>query len=178
MRRIRSREPAELEITSFMNLMIILVPVLLLNMVFANITVIDLALPAAGKAQASETPIENQTLELVVLPQEVRINFPAGKTVKTIPATPNSSAAYAYKDLGEALKDIKRSFQNRDIKKRDILILSQPDTPYQTIVQLMDTVRSYKTVIAGSEVDAELFPSISLGDAPVFAGANDKGGNS
>lgn len=171
MRRIRSREPAELEITSFMNLMIILVPVLLLNMVFANITVIDLALPAAGKTQASDKPIENQTLELMVLPGELRLNFPAGKTVKVIPASNDVADAYDYAELSESLQDIKRSFQNRDIEKRDILILSQPDTPYQTIVKLMDTVRSYSAVLAGSEVDAELFPSISLGDAPVVAKA-------
>ena len=31
----------------------------------------------------------------------------------------------------------------------------------------MDTVRSFKAVVAASLVDAELFPLISLGDAPV-----------
>jgi hypothetical protein len=30
----------------------------------------------------------------------------------------------------------------------------------------MDTVRSYDAVVAGSLVEAELFPEISLGDAP------------
>ena len=38
-RRPRNRE-AELDITAFMNLMIVLVPVLLLGMVFSRITVI------------------------------------------------------------------------------------------------------------------------------------------
>ena len=163
MRRIRSREPAELEITSFMNLMIILVPVLLLNMVFANITVIDLALPAAGESKQTDKPIENQTLELVVHPEAFYLNFPAGKTVKVVD---KKEGAYDYAALADALKDIKRSFQNRDLEKRDILVLSQADTDYQTIVRIMDTVRSYRAVVAGSEVDAELFPSISLGDAP------------
>ena len=52
------------------------------------------------------------------------------------------------------------------IEKKDILILSQPDTSYQTIVRSMDTVRSFKAVVAASVVEAELFPAISLGDAP------------
>ena len=47
------------------------------------------------------------------------------------------------------------------------MILSQQDTDYKTIVKVMDTVRSFKAVVAASVVDAELFPVISLGDAPV-----------
>ena len=39
-------------------------------------------------------------------------------------------------------------------------------TPYQVIVTAMDTVRSFKTVVAISVVEAELFPEISFGDAP------------
>ena len=56
MRRSRFRQKeAELDITSFMNLMIILVPVLLMNMVFSHITVLDLQLPdLALPEQASE----------------------------------------------------------------------------------------------------------------------------
>lgn len=41
----RFKADAELNITSFMNLMIILVPVLLMGMVLARTTVLDLKLP-------------------------------------------------------------------------------------------------------------------------------------
>ena len=40
-----ARQEAELDITSFMNLMIVLVPVLLMMMVFSKITVVELQLP-------------------------------------------------------------------------------------------------------------------------------------
>ena len=53
--------------------------------------------------------------------------------------------------------------------KRDITILLERDTDYQTVVTVMDKVRSYKTLQAFDVVDAELFPEISLGDAPVAA---------
>ncbi len=43
----RHREEAELEVTPFMNLMVVLVPVLLLSLVFTHTTVIDLDFPAA-----------------------------------------------------------------------------------------------------------------------------------
>jgi len=36
-------------------------------------------------------------------------------------------------------------------------------------VTVMDTVRSYKAVVAGSVVNAELFPEISIADAPSVA---------
>ena len=44
------------------------------------------------------------------------------------------------------------------------------DTSYQTLVTVMDKVRSYPTVAQLEVVQAELFPVISLGDAPVPAG--------
>jgi len=50
--------------------------------------------------------------------------------------------------------------------KKAITILSEIDTDYQTLVTAMDTSRSYKTTIATSVVDAELFPEIAFGDAP------------
>ncbi|HBF48288.1 MAG TPA: biopolymer transporter ExbD, partial [Shewanella frigidimarina] len=52
------------------------------------------------------------------------------------------------------------------IEKNDIVLLLDPAVDYQTIVSAMDTVRSFKAVVAANLVDAELFPMISLGDAP------------
>ena len=49
--RYRARakgDPAQLDITAFMNLMVILVPFLLITAVFSRIAVLDLSLPRAG----------------------------------------------------------------------------------------------------------------------------------
>lgn len=54
--------------------------------------------------------------------------------------------------------------------KRDIVIMARKQTSYQSLVSAMDTVRSYETVVAGSVVDAELFPEISIADAPQNVG--------
>lgn len=162
--RKRQREEADLEITSFMNLMIILVPVLLMSMVFSHITVLDLTLPdlAADSSASTESP-ENQMLELVILQDRFVVNYPAGTPLKTVL---KKDGEYDYPLLSQVLQEVKRLLQDRGVQKRDIFILSQPDTDYQTIVSAMDTVRSFKAVVAASVVDAELFPEISLGDAP------------
>ena len=52
-----------------------------------------------------------------------------------------------------------------EAEKRDITLLAEPNTDYQTLVTVMDTVRIYPAVVAASLVDAVLFPDISLGEA-------------
>ena len=166
--RFRSRE-AELDITSFMNLMIILVPVLLMSMVFSHISVLELKLPDLASNSAPSNDPKNDGLELVILETELVVNYPAGAPLKRIVkiTDPESNElVYDFKLLSDVLQDIKRQLRDNGIEKQDIMILSQPDTEYQTIVTAMDTVRSFKAVVAASLVDAELFPAVSLGDAP------------
>lgn len=162
--RKRARTEADLDITSFMNLMIILVPVLLLSMVFSHISVLDLKLPdlAADEAAPSDDP-EQKALEVVIQPGQFVVNYPAGTPLKTVP---NNDSGYDFALLSDVLQEVKRQLKEQGVDKRDIFILSQPDTDYQTLVSTMDTVRSFKAVVAASLVEAELFPEISLGDAP------------
>ena len=48
----------------------------------------------------------------------------------------------------------------------DATLLLEPDIPYDTMVQVMDNLRAARVVQAGSLQTAELFPDISIGDAP------------
>ncbi len=171
--RRKLNQEAELDITSFMNLMIILVPVLLMTMVFSRITVIDLTLPEAGAGDASDTD-KPKVLEVVIFEDFIDVNYPAGTRLKRIekveipseePGQP-ATVDYNYPFLSLTLQEIKRQLKEQGTEKRDVLLLSQPDTNYQTLITAMDTVRSFKTVLITDVVDAELFPQISLGDAP------------
>ena len=63
-RHKKLKEEAELNVTSFMNLMIVLVPVLLMNMVFSQLAVLDLRLPAGD--QPGEVNPEDVTLEVTI----------------------------------------------------------------------------------------------------------------
>lgn len=161
--RRRAKEEADLDITSFMNLMIILVPVLLMSMVFSHITVLDLKLPDLAPNSANDNPEKNDALEVVIYTNKLVINYPAGSPVKTLSKV---DGAHDFAMLSTYLQEIKRQLAVKGKEKRDIFILSQADTDYQTIVTTMDTVRSFQTVVVASEVEAELFPEISLGDAP------------
>lgn len=167
-RRHGSAKPeAELDITSFMNLMIVLVPVLLLNMVFSHITILELNLPPASSAPATPDK-NNKDLELLISKQRLALYYPSGTLIATIE---QRNKAYDFSKLSTYLQDVKRQLQSAGQDKKDIILLSAPDVDYQTIVSVMDAVRSYQAVVAAEVVNAELFPDISLGDAPVSAQA-------
>jgi len=166
----RKRHPrgveAELDITAFMNLMIVLVPILLLGMVFSRITVIDVKLPA-GAAGEPDAADDNKHIELVIRTDSMRVDFPRGILLKKIPMT--ESGDYDFELLSLVLQEVKRQLREKGQEKRSITILSESEIDYQTIVSAMDTVRSFKAVVAASVVDAALFPEISFGDAPLLA---------
>lgn len=160
----RFKEDPDLDITSFMNLMIILVPVLLMSMVLARTTVLDLKLPDMADASAPPTEEPPQQLELIIRADKFEVNYPAGIKLKWVEKT--ADGQYDFALLATVLQETKRLLEDKGIQKKDIYILSEKDTDYQTLVSTMDTVRSFKAVVAASVVDAELFPEISLGDAP------------
>ena len=160
----RFKTDAELDITSFMNLMIILVPVLLMGMVLARTTVLDLKLPDLADSSTPATDEPPKQLELIIRADKFIINYPSGVPRREIAKTPDGE--YDYKFLSTYLQQIKLTLEGEGIQKKDIFVLSEKDTNYQTLVSTMDTARSFKTVVAASVVDAELFPEISLGDAP------------
>ena len=158
------KKDAELDITSFMNLMIVLVPVLLMMMVFSRITVLELALPQLGDANEQNIDVKDQRLELVVRADSIAVYYPQGYLVKDIAVT---EQGYDYPALQLVLRQIKQTLINKNIDKKAATLLLEENIPYQVIVALMDTTRSYQDVLIASVVDAELFPEISLGDAPI-----------
>ena len=161
------KEDAELDVTSFMNLMIVLVPVLLLNMVFAQTVVLEIKLPAAAAA-AIENKQENKDMELIIRKDVMKLNFPAGMLIEEFPV---KDGQHDFAALSSKLQLLKKRFASQDFEKKDILLLSEEETSYQTIVTAMDTVRSYEDVHINGTANFELFPDISLGDAPVLAQA-------
>lgn len=160
-RRIRVRE-AELDITTFMNLMIVLVPILLLGMVFSRIAEVEVTLPPG--VTRDDIPTDLLQIELVLRTDGMQIDYPSGVQLKRIPLT--ASGEYDFELLSLVLQEVKRQLREKGVDKKSITLLPAPDIDYQTIITAMDTVRSFKAVVAASVVDAELFPDISFGDAP------------
>jgi biopolymer transport protein ExbD len=158
----RELEEAELEITPFMNLMIVLVPVLLMSMVFSHITILQLNLPdlTGSVTQSAE---KNRQLEVVLRESSLEVYFPSGVLIKRIDAKETDDGEKLdYETLSLVLQEIKKQVKD----KSDVLVLSEPGVSYQSLVSTMDTVSGFRTVVAASAVEIELFPEISLGDAP------------
>ncbi len=158
----KEKQEADLNVTSFMNLMIVLVPVLLLNMVFSQLATLELHLPLGDQ----DEPVlsEEVSLEVVIRAQEFEVMRTFKEESETIIKLPKKAGEYDYAGLSEALQDIKKNPIFAD--KTDISLLSEPEVNYQTLVTVMDTVRIYPAVVAASLVDAVLFPDMSLGEAP------------
>ena len=168
-RKHKHREAADLDVTPFMNLMIVLVPVLLLSMVFTHTTVIDLNFPSGESAEAAFDP-DQVHLEVLVKHDRLEVADGRGGTIKAIPKL---DGEHDYAQLSLVMQEVKRRMPD----KRDITVLLLEDTSYQTLVTVMDKVRSYPTVSQLEVVQAELFPVISLGDAPVPTGGANKVAN-
>jgi hypothetical protein len=66
----------------------------------------------------------------------------------------------------ENLSEFMRRIKSQYPQMTDATILSSSNTTYDTLVQVMDTVRVYQLPVAPFS-KAELFPDISIGDAPV-----------
>ncbi len=161
-KRIRHhhKQPAELDITTFMNLMVILVPFLLITAVFNQVNILEMNLPPA-KNEATPPPesLPPLQLELILLKDEVVINKKPGIKLNTFALV---EGKYDLKGISEQLKKLKADFPNETA----VTLLLDPDVPYDNLIQIMDTVRLFETLQNGVKIQAELFPDIALGDAP------------
>ena len=161
--RRQNQETAELNITAFMNLMVILVPFLLITAVFSRLAVLELNLPGS-----STEPVEpqDQTFQLEVIVRKNKIEI-GDRNQGLLGVYPNSDDGdYDYDALSGKLAELK----DRYPKKTDASILLESDIEYNTLVQVMDRVRVEEEIEDDAVVRNDLFPDISIGDAPVKDG--------
>jgi len=158
-RRLR-KEPAHLEITAFINLIVVLVPFLLSTAVFTRLAVLDLTLPAQSSSAVEQLKVDNLQLEIVIRPDSLDVGDRIGGLIARIPAVNGGHDVHA---LSALMVQIKQKFPD----KLEASVLAEPNTPYDTLVQVMDAVRGIVTFDGPRVVRSELFPTISIGDAPV-----------
>ena len=157
----------ELDITAFMNLIVVLVPFLLTSVVFTRLAVLELNLPAAASGPTEIS--KSLQLEITIRPRAIEVGDRNAGLIQRIDST---AEGYDY----HALSDLMRQLKTRFPDKLDATILSEQDTPYDTLVQVMDAVRSVRVAQTGPHAHAELFPDISIGDAPPATRAGPKEG--
>jgi biopolymer transport protein ExbD len=157
-RRLR-KEPAHLEITAFINLIVVLVPFLLSTAVFTRLAVLDLTLPAKSSG-VEQLKADNLQLEVAIRPDALEVGDRIGGLIQRIP---DAQGQHDLQTLQGLMLALKAKFPD----KLEASVLAEPDTPYDTLVQVMDTVRGTMTAQGPRIIRAELFPNISIGDAPV-----------
>jgi len=156
----RNVETADLNITAFMNLMVILVPFLLITAVFSRLAVLELNLPGSSNEPADP---QEQVFQLEVIVRQDKIEV-GDRNQGLLGVYPSSVDGYDYTALGDKLAELK----DRYPKKTDASILLEQDISYETLVRVMDMVRVAEDIEDDSIVRSDMFPDISIGDAPVL----------
>lgn len=158
-RRLR-KESAHLEVTAFINVIVVLVPFLLSTAVFSHLSVLELSLPAQNSG-VEQLKVDDLKLEIVIRPDAVEVGDRIGGLIQRIANTPQG---YDLATLATLMQQIKAKFPNT----KTASVLAQPNTPYDVLVQVMDAVREVRPPgTAAKAPSLELFPDISIGDAPV-----------
>jgi biopolymer transport protein ExbD len=160
----RNVETAELNITAFMNLMVILVPFLLITAVFSRLAVLELNLPGSS-SEPAEPQEQAFQLEVIIRTDKIEVG---DRNQGLLGVYPNTNDGYDYAALSSKLSELKKRYPS----KTDASILLEQDIEYDTLVQVMDRVRIAERVDQDEQSVKrfDLFPDISIGDAPVTGG--------
>ncbi len=148
---------AELDVTSFMNLMVVLIPFLLATAVFSQVSIQELNLPSGSGGEVADKP--KVTIEIMVRKDALEISN--GKVITDRFA--NKEGNYDLSALTAELRALKEKYP----EKEDVTVLLEPNIEYNDMIAVMDTVKIYRQEQEDAPPVSEvLFPDISIGDAP------------
>jgi biopolymer transport protein ExbD len=153
----KMRKPAELMLVPMIDIFTVLVTFLLMTAVFSKTVVLQLNLPAS--VTEFREPPPGLMIEVMVRKDLIQV---ADRNTGPLATLPNTATGYNYDGLTDYLKRVKAKYP----EKTDATILLETDTPYDILVQVMDRVRVFEAKQGLMTVQAELFPDISIGDAP------------
>jgi len=152
----------DLNIVPMIDMMVILVFFLLFTAVFSNTNILELNLPAPN----SSVPDLPKGLQLEVHVRRTGIDI-ADRNTGVLRALPMKPDGYDYQGLSEYLQFVKSKYPT----VTEASVLLEQDIPYDVLVQTMDNVRLWEMNDAPNFTKVELFPDISVGDAPVTGAA-------
>jgi biopolymer transport protein ExbD len=157
--RKKGDQPQELDVTTFLNLMVVLIPFLLVTAVFSKITIQELNLPtqAAGGAE-----LDKPLAVIEVMVRKNGLEIGDGKSIHT--SIPRKDGKYDVAKLSEELRGLKDQYR----EKEDVTVLLEPDIEYNDMIGVMDAVKVVQVTPPGQTEPQSvvLFPDVSIGDAP------------
>ncbi len=152
-----NRKPQELLLVPMIDIFTVLVTFLLMTAVFSRTVILELKLPPANADFTPPPP--GLQLEVVVRKDSLLVD---DRNSGPLASFPNKDGAYDYEALSHYLQQVKSKFPD----KTDATVLLEPDIPYDVVVQVMDRMRVLEVNAGLDIVQYELFPDVSLGDAP------------
>jgi len=154
----RDRKPAELLLVPMIDIFTVLVTFLLMTAVFSKTVILQLNVPLS-QTEFKEPP-PGLELEVIVRKDLIQVS---DRNSGPLASFPKTGADYDYPGITEYLQRVKAKYPD----KVDATMLLESDIPYDTLVQVMDTVRTFEVKDGVRIVQAELFPQIAIGDAPL-----------
>lgn len=148
-----------LNIVSLIDVFAVLVFFLLVSssLAAARLNVISLNLPSPDR---TVTPQQQNKQPLTVTLRETELVVSSEAGTRNLANTPQGYNVQALSDL---LVEVKKS----DPAEQSINVLLEPDTPYDALVKVMDATRITPAEARAGGLPHELFPQISIGDAPI-----------
>jgi biopolymer transport protein ExbD len=140
-----------------LDVMVILAFFLIFTAVFSRTNILEVNLP--GPAMPSDAATTTLELEVIVRRTVLEVADRSSGVLQTIPATSTGPDVVR---LSAYLEQVKRRYP----AQTSATLLVANDVDYDTIVQVMDAVSVRQSLDGGRLVRTELFPQISLGDAP------------
>jgi biopolymer transport protein ExbD len=160
-RHHKRHSPAEINLVSMIDMMTILVFFLLVHGGFVRLAILELNLPTSQSQPSADPP--EFALEVTVRETGIEVGDRATGLLNRIDKTGDD---YHLDQLTSYLSQVKEQFP----AKTDATLLLEPDISYDVLVSVMDRVRETERVTesSGRLARVELFPEISIGDAPVL----------
>lgn len=166
-RRRQRQQQAELNVTAFLNLMVVLVPFLLISAVFSQVAILEINIPqAVNQPPPEEQDAKKQQVIVIVRSTEISIEDGVANIAKiSVDADGNFETAPLLQYLHKVKKE--------QPTKLDSTILLEPEIPYERLITIMDMLKYKVEDKQGSAQKTEMFPIVSIGDAPAVLGATD-----
>lgn len=155
----RHRRPGELMLVPMIDIFTVLVTFLLMTAVFSRTVIMELKLPGADAAFAEPPP--GLELEVILRQGGIVVADRRGGVLESF-GRADADADYDLDGLSQYLQFVKSKYPD----KTDATLLLEKDISYDTLVQVMDTLRIVEQHQDGQLVQGELFPDVSIGDAP------------
>ena len=146
-----------INIVPMLDIFTILLFFLIFTAVFSKTHIVELNLPAQS-SEPLKLP-EGLQLEVVVRKDGLLVQ---DKNSGPLQPFPNTAGGYDFDGLNSYLTRVKSRFP----EMKSATVLLEQNIPYDTIIATMDAVKSYEGTLDGQPARGELFPQISLGDAP------------